>query len=115
MVLQESWLKFSKCLGMSIARFVEEFFLLIFRISERRQQDKGKGVQGSTKFDLELKKLIWTVKDKENLRKKGEGTFFFFMFKVKILSWNVRGANNVEKRKMIKAFLKMQNADLVCP
>ena len=34
--------------------------------------------------------------------------------KIKILSWNVRGANDSEKRKIIKAFLKTQRVDLVC-
>ena len=27
---------------------------------------------------------------------------------------NVRGANNVKKRKLMKAYLKMQKVDLVC-
>ena len=34
--------------------------------------------------------------------------------KIKILSWNVRGANDVTKRKVIKAFIKMQRVDVVC-
>ena len=34
--------------------------------------------------------------------------------KIKILSWNVRGANVVAKRKVIKAFIKMQRVDIVC-
>ena len=34
--------------------------------------------------------------------------------KIKILSWNVRGADDAKKRKMIKAFLKTQRAVLVC-
>ena len=34
--------------------------------------------------------------------------------KLRILSWNVRGANNVAKRKVLKAFIKMQRADIVC-
>ena len=34
--------------------------------------------------------------------------------RIKILSWNVRGANNAEKRKLIKAYVKMQKVDLVC-
>ena len=34
--------------------------------------------------------------------------------KIKILSWNVRGANDVSKRKLIKMFLKTQKADVVC-
>ena len=34
--------------------------------------------------------------------------------KLKILSWNVRGANDGAKRKVLKAFIKMQRADVVC-
>ena len=34
--------------------------------------------------------------------------------KIKILSWNVRGVNDVNKRKVIKAFIKMQRVDVVC-
>ena len=34
--------------------------------------------------------------------------------KIKILSWNVRGANDAAKRKVINAFIKMQRGDVVC-
>ena len=34
--------------------------------------------------------------------------------KIKILSWNVRGVNNTEKRKVIKQFIRDQRVDLVC-
>ena len=34
--------------------------------------------------------------------------------KLRILSWNVRGANDKDKRKVIKAFLKSNKVDLVC-
>ena len=34
--------------------------------------------------------------------------------KVRILSWNVRGANDAAKRKVLKAFIKMQRANIVC-
>ena len=34
--------------------------------------------------------------------------------KIKILSWNVRGVNDPDKRKVIKNFLRIQRADLVC-
>ena len=37
---------------------------LITRVSEKRYKDKGKGVQGSTRFDKELKRLRWMIKDK---------------------------------------------------
>ena len=34
--------------------------------------------------------------------------------KIKILSWNVRGVNDPDKRKVIKNFLKIHKVDLVC-
>ena len=33
---------------------------------------------------------------------------------IRILSWNVRGINDKDKRKVVKAFLRIQRADLVC-
>ena len=33
--------------------------------------------------------------------------------KLKILSWNVRGANDINKRKIIKALIMSQRVDLV--
>ena len=35
--------------------------------------------------------------------------------KLRILSWNVRGTNDREKRKLIKEVIKSQKADLVSP
>ena len=34
--------------------------------------------------------------------------------KIKIISWNVRGVNDPDKRKVIKNFLGRYRADLVC-
>ena len=34
--------------------------------------------------------------------------------KIKILSWNVRGANDSEKRKIIKSIIKSNKVDVVC-
>ena len=34
--------------------------------------------------------------------------------KIKLVSWNVRGANDISKRKVIKAMIRSQRADLVC-
>ena len=34
--------------------------------------------------------------------------------KLKILCWNVRGANDSSKRKLIKAFVRNQKVDLLC-
>ena len=34
--------------------------------------------------------------------------------KIKILSWNVRGVNDPDKRRVIKNFLRTHRVDLVC-
>ena len=34
--------------------------------------------------------------------------------RIRIVSWNVRGVNDREKRKLIKDVIKTQKADLVC-
>ena len=34
--------------------------------------------------------------------------------KIRILSWNVRGANDRNKRKIIKSVIKSQRVDMVC-
>ena len=34
--------------------------------------------------------------------------------KLKLLSWNVRGANDRAKRKIIKTFIRNQKVDLLC-
>ena len=33
---------------------------------------------------------------------------------IRIISWNVKGINDKDKRKVVKAFLRLQRADLVC-
>ena len=34
--------------------------------------------------------------------------------KIRILSWNVREANDRDKRKIIKSIIKSQRVDVVC-
>ena len=34
--------------------------------------------------------------------------------KLKILSWNVRGVNDPDKRKVIKNFIRIHRVDMVC-
>ena len=34
--------------------------------------------------------------------------------KLKIMLWNVRGVNNRDKRKILKAFIRSKKADIVC-
>ena len=88
------------------------------RMDTRRRKGKEKGGQSSTKYEREMKKLEWTVIDR---KRKGGGlgrgrrsfAQYCLLTGLKILSWNVRGANDPEKRKIIKAFLKSQRVDVV--
>ena len=48
-------------------------------------------------------------------RRKGQGAANSKVkMKIKIISWNVRGVNDPEKRRVIKSFLRNNRADLVC-
>ena len=49
----------------------EEIFNLMNSICERRNNKKSKGAHVPTKFDMELKKLQWNVKEK---RLRGESS-----------------------------------------
>ena len=43
-----------------------------------------------------------------------EGGLWLMIMKIRILYWNVRGENDCDKRKAIKAVIKDQKVDLVC-
>ena len=45
-------------------------------------------------------------------RKRGPD--FGSLMKLRLLSWNVRGANDSSKRKVIKAMIRNQKVDLFC-
>ena len=47
-------------------------------------------------------------------QKRDKGYYAEVLMKIRIISWNVRGVNDSEKSKLIKAFLKSHRVDLVC-
>ena len=53
---------------MSIKGFEGEILKLMTKVNQKRIKVKRKGVNGSTKFDREIKKLEWTIKERGNLR-----------------------------------------------
>ena len=55
-------------MGLPTKGFEGEIGDLMTRVSERRYKDKGKGVQGFTRYDRKLKILKWTVKEKWSFR-----------------------------------------------
>ena len=58
--------KFTQCMGLLIEGFEDDFLKLMTMVSQRRNKGKRKGTIGSTKFDRELKKLEWTVKERDD-------------------------------------------------
>lgn len=45
---------------------------------------------------------------------QGERVSYKLLMNIKIMSGKVKRANNEEKRPLIKAYIKMQRADVVC-
>ena len=56
-------LRFSKFLGMSPEGYEDDVLDLMYKISDRRKEGKGKEVQGKTKFDREMKKQGWIMQE----------------------------------------------------
>ena len=96
--------------------FEGEILNLMKKMEVRKEMKENVSVRrkkvGSSKFERELRKLECLV----NFRgARGNcGDYFRLQMNLRILSWNVRGANNKEKRKIIKALIKPQRVDLVC-
>ena len=65
--------RFSKFLGFSIVGYEELILDFMNKINGSRQKIKGKGGVGTTKFDRELKKPEWNVKDKEGKKSGARG------------------------------------------
>ena len=47
--------------------------MLMIKVNQKRIKVKGKGVNGSTTFDREIKKLEWTIQERGNLRVGASG------------------------------------------
>lgn len=66
-----------------------------------------------------MKKLEWSINynggaRESELAKGGGVKCLELQMKLKLLSWNVRGAKDNTKRKVIKALIWAQRVDLVC-
>ena len=60
-------------MGLSIEGFEDEFLELMQKVGHRRFKGKGKGAGESSRFDRELKKLEWNVKDRGISKMGGQG------------------------------------------
>ena len=108
--------RFSKFMRFPIEDYNDKILDLMYKIDARSKKGKGKRGQPSTKYDRELKKLEWMVKDRKS--KRGDsgrgGSCSIDYEKVKNPLSKCEGANDPNKRRVIKAFLKKQKVDLVC-
>ena len=63
--------------GLSMAGFEGEFLKQMYKVSKRRNKGKDSGGTISTKYDREMKKFEWIVKDggsiKSELEAKEQG------------------------------------------
>ena len=62
--------RFSKFLGFSMEGSEGEILNLLLKTKRRREQNIKKDISGSTKFDCELKKLVWSINYKGARKKK---------------------------------------------
>ena len=63
--------KFSKFLGYLVNGFEDEILDLVQRIDTKRKKGKAKECLTLSKFDRELKKLKWSLKEKGGKRRRG--------------------------------------------
>lgn len=73
---------------------------------------KGKGRK---KGETEVQNLICGI-NYEGIKRKGVGKArqVSFQMKVKILSWNIRGLNDWDKRSTITSLVRKWKADILC-
>lgn len=89
----------------------DQFMALLIAI----EVDQGQIKKFDSKKKKELKRLEWSINEdsasRENLKGRG---FCFFLIKPKIVSWNIRGLNETNKRSQIKNLLQEWKPDIVC-
>ena len=105
----ESWedsylVKFNEFLGVSTVGYENEILGLLRNMVSQQPRDKRKGNLLETKCERVLRKLECSIYYNGQSHNRGggmdRGNFFAkAKMKLKLISWNVRGANNPDKRK----------------
>ena len=93
----------------------EEILELLRKMVSQQPGNKRKGHPTESSNERELRKLECTINYSGNRGGRDRGNFFAEVkMKMKLFSWNVRGANNPDKRNIIRNFIRSQRVDLVC-
>ena len=121
---EESWeeselAKFSKFLGFSTEGLEKEILEFLIKIRKRREKVHSKNLLEKSKFERELKRLECSInyeggEEAEEWNDSRRVSDYGGQMKLRILSWNVWGANDSSKRKVIKVMIRSQRVDLFC-
>ena len=107
-------IKFSEFLGIPTVGYDEEILELLRKMVSQQPGNKRKGHSTESRIERELRKLECTINYSGKGQNKGGRDRGNFLLKLKLISWNVRGANNPDKRNIIRNFIRSQRVDLVC-
>ena len=103
--------KFSQFLGFPTEGLEREILNFLTKIRKRREKIHSKELLEKSKFERELKRLDFSVNYEggEQAERSFTGqreSIDSCPMKLKIISWNVRGANDSSKRKIIKNYIR---------
>ena len=114
---ESSLAMFNNFLGFSIKGLEKDILYFFIKIRKIRERIHNKGLLEKSKFERELKRLECSINYEGE-----EGTKMPHAeksmsahgspMKIRLLSWNVCGANDSSKRKVIKALIRDQRVDL---
>ncbi|RVX00292.1 hypothetical protein CK203_024581 [Vitis vinifera] len=122
--VNKKFLGFCKKVGVSIEGFEEDILRILKEIENKRgvirkSNDSKRGTVSASRKERELKKLVSTINydglaGREAEEGELEGKLHWFLMKLKIMSWNVRGLHDPDRRMVIKSMVRKYKPDLVC-
>ena len=60
-------------MGLSMTGFEGDFLKLMYKVSKRRNKEKESGGTISTKYEREMKKFEWAIKDGGSIKSGAQG------------------------------------------
>ena len=117
---ESSLAKFNQFLGFSTEGLENDILSFLVKIRKMRERIHSKGLLEKSNFEMELKRLECSINyegegKQEEMSSPGQrGYVSGCPMNIKLLSWNVREANDSVKRKVIKSVVRKQKVDLFC-
>ena len=115
---ESNLVRFSKFLGFPTEGLEKDILDFLVKIRKRRERVHSKTLLEKSKFERELKRLECSITyeggEVEMWYARKRVSNYGSPIKLRLLSWNMRGANDSFKRKVIKALIRSQRVDLFC-